>query len=46
MIADLNNISYYSNLLANNILLSAEQRNHFNTIVSKWINFENNNHLL
>jgi len=43
MISDLNNISYYSNLIANNILLSSEQRDHFNAIVSKWINYENNN---
>lgn len=46
MINDLNNISYYSNLIANNILLSADQRDHFNAIVSKWINYENNKHLL
>jgi len=43
MTNDLNSISYYSNLIANNILLSSEQRDHFNAIVSKWINYENNN---
>jgi len=45
MINDLNNLSYYSNSIANNIALSAEQKDQFNTIVSKWINYENN-HLL
>lgn len=40
---ELNSISYYTNMIINNVMLTPEQKNHLLLIIKNWINYDANN---